>query len=133
MFSHERRVRTGIDRIFRGVALLFLAFTFVDLASPEVCAEDIFGFPHSALTKAAAAADRAPANEARSSTSSLPSDRDSEPSHTDEDCFCCCSHLVVTAHYSLAGEELTNARYTAQSLRRLASHPPNPFHPPRPV
>jgi hypothetical protein len=129
MFSYARRVRTGVDRLFRGVALLFLLLTCVDIGSPDVCAEEIFGFPPEVLSLAASASERAA--EPAMGSRELPSHETSEPSHVEEDCFCCCSHLVASPHFAVLGAEPDSVTTRPLSLRLPQSAPSNLYHPPR--
>ncbi|HZN11272.1 MAG TPA: hypothetical protein VFC61_06330 [Blastocatellia bacterium] len=99
----------------RGLACFLLVFTFadvtiIDLVSPELCGEAAAGWP-------------ADADGTRPESPA--------PDVTDEDCFCCCSHVIPAAHVEIAS---FNQQPTAGAPRHfgLPSSPPrDTFHPPR--
>jgi hypothetical protein len=114
MFSRASQHRTGLDLLYRGVALFFLLFTCVDLTS-QTCAEESFGLPPAAWSRGAEdSAPEAP-----------------EPAHVEEDCFCCCSHLVVDGPYVVAS--LPDG--PGADVPLIAASPSSPsrdfYHPPR--
>lgn len=114
----------------RGVALFFILFTFADLLIPQLCKEEMGGrsLPVASPTSSpndsdelsfSAASDRSEQEQSKSSE------------HSDEDCFCCCSHIVPGSRFSVDLLELNSP------VRNLADHslptslPNTPFHPPR--
>lgn len=129
MFSRAFQPTTGLDRLYRGVALFFLLFTCVDLTT-DTCVEESFGLPPAAWLKAAAAslpdALELAAAPADATPGTLPG-----PGHVEEDCFCCCSHLVVDGPYVVAS--LPDAPEADSTL--IAASPSSPprdfYHPPR--
>jgi hypothetical protein len=121
------------SRLRRGIVIFLLAFAFVDLtlidlAFPQLCNDDC-------VTMAAA-----PQNEvSRQSEDECESpdgrdsqpDPDSQPVSTDEDCFCCCSHITPGYWIAVAPLEMT-PRLNIHSPEPLLSPPPqDTFHPPR--
>jgi hypothetical protein len=101
MFSRLDRADRWVRRLFRGMAVAFLLFACADICAPEMCAEEILGLPPAALAEAAAASERGddplPALVAADDSP----ERGSDPAHVEEDCFCCCSHLLVSAHFTI--------------------------------
>lgn len=81
-------------RLRRSLAVLLLAFAIFDLAIvdtlfPQLCNDEYLSSPSIKSTEAAINESVAIMNrDSRSSRHSL-------PSSTDEDCFCCCSHIVL--------------------------------------
>ena len=90
------------QKLFRGIVLLFLIHTAAELAFPQFCGEMTSSFLGS--SSVTVAAERLPARTASPSIlgevtqraeSTLPGvpSNDSEMPR-DEDCFCCCTHVV---------------------------------------
>lgn len=131
---HPRRwnmTRSVKRRSFQAIVMLFLAYTGVDIAIPQYHRDESIRLDisrtlspgtHETETAIFAAA-----------SESFPDNRqeDSE-SHKDEDCFCCCSHVVPSPVF--AGP--ANAEVMSQtSLLPEISIPTaplhHPYHPPR--
>jgi hypothetical protein len=111
----------------RAVAVFFVLFTFADLSIPQLCSEE-FGLQ-------SLPGGSAPANlgdEAGTTDRDRSHQEQSEESnHSDEDCFCCCSHIVPGSHFSVDISELTSPE-TNPGDDSLPTSPPNaPYHPPR--
>jgi hypothetical protein len=129
MFSNAARARPWVGYFLRGVALLLL-LTCVDILSPETCAEELLGFPAAAFVKAATAdRDEPLAGSIHSETSRT--GEDSESDHPGEDCFCCCSHLIVRTHFRLEAEPPDSITSPPQWLSLPASPPHSLYRPPR--
>jgi hypothetical protein len=129
MSSNTSRARTWVVCLSRGTALLLL-LTCVDMLSPQTCAEELFGFPAAVLAKAAAA-ERGASPGAGVVSESSHTGEDSESDHPDEDCFCCCAHLIVRAHFRLESEPPASVVCRPEWLS-LPVSPPHPlYHPPR--
>jgi hypothetical protein len=122
-----------MDRLRRGIAIFLLAMAFfdmaiVDLFFPQLCGDDQVSFLAAGpveSTEKVADEFAAPGNH-----DSQP-DQDSDQSTTDEDCFCCCSHIIPSPHVSLAA---LNGPPPPDdpAIASLPSPPPHgPFHPPR--
>ena len=116
--------------INRGVALFFILFTFADLLIPQFCKEELGGHPLPSTRSTGSN------NTLDEQDSTLISEHATqEPSknsqHVDEDCFCCCSHIVPGSHFSVAILELKSPE-TNPGVDSLPTSQPNaPFHPPR--
>ncbi len=117
------------ERVVRVIAILFLVYTGADLTVPGFCAEEM-GMPKFAQTPSSTGvfsdnAFVAGAGESRQ-------DPPSEPRHSDEDCFCCCTHVLpgdATAPVDVP--ELTSL-FAPLGIIDVASPPlKGPYHPPR--
>jgi len=116
--------KSTMSRLWRIVALFFLAFAALDLASPEVCAEELGGLPPSLVE----------------ATGSCKSSHDigigipSDPcggAPADEDCFCCCAHIFVRPSFASAIEPLPTLRLSSPRVLVRAAMTPPPYRPPR--
>lgn len=89
--------RGAVQRhVMRGVAILFLLYTAADLSHPQMCTEDlkdVVPVKESSLIGANAAESV--------QVLSVSGDQREQPntpqnqSPSDEDCFCCCAHVVA--------------------------------------
>ena len=129
MLSHTDRRQ----RIFRAIAILFLLYTGADLLVPQVCAEER-GF-----TTIEANDLQATTPDLASYVSSLASDTSNkehnqlpDQQQRDEDCFCCCAHVIPGSvfHGSSISEIVSISLPTKQALVALQL-PKAYFHPPR--
>ena len=122
-----------LERLRRWIAIFLLAMAFfdmaiVDLFFPQLCGDDQVSFLAAGpgeSTEKVAGEFAAPGNH-----DSQP-DQDSHQSTTDEDCFCCCSHIIPSPHVSVAA---LNGPPPPDdpAIASLPSPPPHgPFHPPR--
>lgn len=121
--------------LVRGVALFFLLFTGADLTMPQYfCGEEMAGQQGRAGSSVLASnlpeknevAIAAP--DSRNSTPGQPSDQ--EPH--EEDCFCCCAHLLLSLDFSCDGTPELTSPSTPLSSDSLPSPPLQvTYHPPR--
>jgi hypothetical protein len=126
-----------LRRLRRGIAIFMVAFAFfdmvvVDMFFPQLCGDDqtsqfISGPVHEAGKSTEKIADNL---SAISNHDSQP-DQDSHQSSSDEDCFCCCSHIIPCQHINVA--TLNFPPYPDDAaIPSLPSAPPQgAFHPPR--
>lgn len=129
MTSYRIPKRVMTARVVRVIAILFLVYTGADLTVPEFCAEEI-GIPKFAQTASSTGARSNDAFAADASESRQ--DPPSEPAHSDEDCFCCCTH-VLPGHATAPVDvpEFTSL-FAALRINDVASPPlKGPYHPPR--
>ena len=89
-------IRRKHGRLVRAVAVLFLLYTGADIAMPQYfCGEEVGGLPlASFLSDRAARRDDTPTRLASAPEAPRPNDSDSQAPHDDEDCFCCCAHVL---------------------------------------
>lgn len=129
MNPRSRIGRTIKQSLLRGIALLFLFYTAVDIALPQYHRNESLDLSISLPTTHAAGE----SNEAVAALPSIPDERsDERESPRDEDCFCCCSHVIpgrIFGDSSIAELVLFQTFIPKASLPT----PPvqNPYHPPR--
>jgi hypothetical protein len=116
-------------RLVRAIAILFLVYTGADLTVPQFCGEEM-GIPKFAEASASTGirTDAAFATDASESRQDPPSER----THSDEDCFCCCTH-VLPGH-TTAPVAVPELNSSFRALKKIdAASPPlqGPYHPPR--
>ena len=122
-------------RLIRGVALLFLIYTAIDIAAPDLCRGEILGDIGQGSIAAAApgSTDSLDSSVARIGLSAQqPSDSSEQPSDDDDCCFCCCAHVLparVTAAMAVTDirSPVTRFEYLSVPSPPLAPE----FHPPR--
>jgi hypothetical protein len=129
------------SRLHRGMAILLLAFAFFDMAVIDIFA------PQSCNDGFSTMADAAPAQNASEkfdqnalveaalgAHNSLPqqdSHSDSSPASSEEDCFCCCSHILPGFSFEYVTLN-TIPRVDIALIASLPAPPPqDTFHPPR--
>jgi hypothetical protein len=122
-------------RLGRAIAILFLIYTGFDLASPELCKGDALGDgggkPVIVTTRGKANQIIEKSNVIEPSTSQHQNQIPEEPAG-DEDCFCCCAHVIPgTITVSLEAADTTALSSIIEHLS-IPSPPLSPeFHPPR--
>jgi hypothetical protein len=115
--------------LYRGTAILLL-LTCVDILSPQTCAEELFGIPAAAFARAAdAERDDAPDVTVPLETSHTGESSGSD--HPQEDCFCCCTHLIVRAHFTLETTTPDSVSSPPEWLSLPVSLPDSLYRPPR--
>jgi len=116
----------------RTVAVLLLALAFVDITlidavSPQFCGDGA-GSPAGFIVADAA---RATTVENQNTRTDRDSHSDSMPASTDEDCFCCCSHILLGYTFNVS-TLIQRVRLNIPSSDILPNPPPQgTFHPPR--
>jgi hypothetical protein len=124
---------TGLDnllrpnRAYRAVALFFLAFTFVDLACPWFCQEDLDGFTKIVQAQTTTDAGFSPSLNGDERQNSNPS----KPESLEEDCFCCCTHLQPSSGPGAPSVSPLTAAYIPPPARLPTAPPAGTDHPPR--
>src|SRR5262245_31880154 len=91
------------NRFYRAVAIFFLVFTAIDLTVPSFCSEE--GLADERGTFAQSASDETVSGYKFTSSSGIDNSCPNQPAHSsdvEEDCFCCCSHVIPGCHISLA-------------------------------
>ena len=127
------------QRLFRGIVLLFLVYTGFELAFPQFCGEkavSILGASSVTFAAEPNRSDKASAYisaSARSDAQGLPSipqeDRDTPK---DEDCFCCCAHIVPSPTFVDPGaSELVLLPSMHPEVSVPTASLRTPYHPPR--
>ena len=112
-------------RLVRVIAVFFLLFTAADLTVPQFCREEvgIGKFAQVSSFDIVGSAFKSP--ESREAPPS-------EPTHSDEDCFCCCSHVLPgTATSSPSGLQATSYFASLKIIDVVSPPLQGPYHPPR--
>jgi|GEM_PF-967033 len=131
--SLQTRIGTR-SRLIRGIALLFLVYTAIDIAAPNLCRGETLGDGQRLIAvDTPKSTGNVGSPVARIETSDQQPTRDpSDQPHDDDDCFCCCSHVLpgtVTAMVAVSDlrSPVTFVEYFSVSSPPLARE----FHPPR--
>jgi hypothetical protein len=125
----------------RGMAVFLLAIAFFDLAVIDIIAPQICNDGFSTIAGAAPAQNDAEkfgqnatvevAIGVRNSFPQQDSHSESSPASTDEDCFCCCSHILPCFSVDYVTPN-TTPRVNIPLIASLPTPPPqDTFHPPR--
>lgn len=113
-------------RVFRGIAIFFLLYTGAEMTAPQYCSE-AFG----RITSEISASNVTSTPTAVSSHS----DKEQQPqrhSSGEEDCFCCCAHVLPAIPDSLNAAPAMRISLVDLQKSGLASPPlQSPYHPPK--
>jgi len=101
------------------LALVLLIWTAVDLCIPMVCPSE---GPSTVMDGKAVMQDQS----ARYEQTNLPLS-----SGLDDDCFCCCSHIVPATQFALSITESSVPAETLVAIADPATAPQSLFHPPK--
>ncbi len=129
--SFQSLMRLG--RLRRSMAILLLALAFfdmavVDLFYPQLCGDDQLSLlGASPIESSEKIADEFAAT---GNHDSQPA-QDSHQSETDEDCFCCCSHIIPSPHVIVAALNFPPRPDDPAIPSFPLSSPHGVFHPPR--
>jgi hypothetical protein len=113
----------------RGIAIFFFVFTVADLANPHLCAEEmgLSSLPVSAVPEK----DNTVVISAARAVSHSHHKESPAPEPADEDCFCCCSHILPSLHF-VVESMLLEPVDTDAMISSLPTGPPHkPYRPPR--
>lgn len=125
-------------KLYSLIAIFFVVFTFVDISSPRQCCEEFVAFANSAERAATTNSDVL--NEAARTDEGTPSilSSDSQPtqpatpsSTEEEDCFCCCSHVLPGLSFSVAVVHFNSLKAEPQQDCLLTPPRRALYHPPR--
>ena len=121
-------------RLVRVIAILFLAYTALGLSMPQLCCQEM-GIPAIAETSARAednSVDTTRLPNAALSTNDYEGSLPSERPPSDENCFCCCAHVLPGRAVALvASPELTTSVVAQQNIYLPSPQLQSPYHPPR--
>jgi hypothetical protein len=133
--SYENLMR--LRRLRRGIAILMVAFAVFDMAVidmffPQLCVEEQTS---QSINSPVDAADKSTAKIADDLTAIIShdsqSDQDSHQSSVDEDCFCCCSHIIPGRHVNVATLNFPPPPDGAELPPLPLAPPHRTFRPPR--
>jgi hypothetical protein len=118
----------------RFIVVLFLAYAGVDIANPQLCSDEFA--PPSVLLAANVERRTEELSTSVSINNSKETEQREQPSapHNDEDCFCCCTHVLPapTIHPNGASDAVSQELpLTPQSV--TSAHLMALYHPPRTV
>jgi hypothetical protein len=119
--------------LVRVIAMLFLLHSAVDMLFPQLCnGEEPFGGSFNITWLVATNDAEVGKAFAVDGSSELPDDQRSDPQHRDEDCFCCCTHVMPSAVFASPDDaELVLSRSTVARIFIPSAPSDNPDHPPR--
>ncbi len=128
--SRNRIIRS---RVIRGIANLFLVYTALDIAYPQLCSEELASLGSAAHQTLRVNSDSpSQAGLLVSANSGSHQNQPSNQESQEEDCFCCCAHVVAGMVFVPPIALLQNSDV---SIRKLSATPQNeferPYHPPR--
>jgi len=122
-----------VERLRRGMAIFLLAFAFFDMAVidiffPQICGDQQMSLPGAGPSEST---EKVADEFAATGDYDSQSDQDSHQSTTDEDCFCCCSHIIPSPQVSVAALNCRPQPYNPAIIPFPSSPPHGVFHPPR--
>jgi hypothetical protein len=118
------------SQLLRVIAMLFLLHSGVDMLFPQLCNEEPFG---GSFTRLEATNDREVGKAfAVDGSNESPDDQSPDRQHSDEDCFCCCTHVMPSPVFaSPDNAELAISRTAVARIFIPSAPSENPYHPPR--
>lgn len=121
------------SQLLRLIAMLFLLHSGVDMLFPQLCnEEELFGGSFSSTLPSSTNDGEVGKAFAAINSSEFPDDQRSDPQHRDEDCFCCCTHVMPSPVFASPGDaELVTSRSTVPRIFIPSAPSDNPYHPPR--
>jgi len=121
------------SQLLRVIAMLFLLHSGVDMLFPQLCSnEEAFGGSFSTTSLAATGDVEVRKAFAVEASSEFPDDQRSDQQHRDEDCFCCCTHVMPSPVFaSPDNAELVVSISPVHHIFIPAAPSDNPYHPPR--
>lgn len=132
--TNSRGNRHGL--LVRVIAIFFLFYTGADIASPQLCSEELLG-----LSSEVQAAEFTPVNTGSvqsiatvtvSASEKSQKDRSSDQPSQDEDCFCCCAHVLLGMMFVTISN--IDLKSPAASIKHNSLPTPplqSTYHPPR--
>lgn len=134
MMSGRNIFKITKGRAARVLVVLLLLYVGVDFIFPQMCSEEVAGAPAQAavLTPYGNSAESISSTIVIEQADNSRQDQPQEKSHQEEDCFCCCAHILPGVKFSGAtGLELTTLRLLPVS--ESISTPPlhSLYRPPR--
>ena len=121
------------SQLLRVIAMLFLLHSGVDMLFPQLCKEEeSFGGSFSSTRLVATTDAEVGKAFAVNDSSQRPDDQPSDQQHGDEDCFCCCTHVMPSAVFASPGDaELVISSSSMARIFIPSAPSDNPYHPPR--
>ena len=123
----------------KGITMFFLLWTLADLSVPGLCRTD-YDRPQDSQVpayvrdnaSASASPDASVARRPSSAvTAGVPAQKQQGPPSLDEDCFCCCSHIVPALHFQLPAISESAPVLTIYHFNSVTASALPLYHPPR--
>lgn len=131
-------LRNRHGRLLRAVAVFFLLYTGADIALPQYfCGGEAAGLPDViiASTSATVGGDTRVHTNSYLTASDASDSRGERPETEtphEEDCFCCCAHVLTGLAFKVVENVELKSTQTAYEERSVLSPPlPLQYHPPR--
>ena len=120
-------------RFARFIVILFLFYAGVDITNPQLCNEE-FGPAPVLLARNAETQAEAPSPETAIQRSEKQREQPSAPEGDDEDCFCCCTHVLPapTTHPNGASDVVL-LEHISMPQSVSTAHLNALYHPPRAI
>jgi hypothetical protein len=121
--------------LHRWLAVLFLLFASTDISadvvSPQACCEELDGLASAyTLNISAQAQDFDGVAKIDVKDSSTP-EQPSTPPPLEEECFCCCSHIIPSVHFEVAELDVEPLMSGVANFILPIPPPQSMYHPPR--
>lgn len=126
------------QKLFRGIVLLFLIYTGVELAFPQFCGEKVVGvfgprslaFAVERLGEPSVSIFARIVKNPEKTSPGVPREERDMP--VDEDCFCCCAHVMPSPLFVNPGAAELALLPGVQRRISIPTAPLHlPYHPPR--
>ena len=126
------------QQLFRGIVLLFLIYTAVELAFPQFCREKVIGilgpgseaFASERLREPSVTFSQRVIRNRETTSPGFPNEDREIPS--DEDCFCCCGHVMPSPEFVNPDATQLALLPSLQIRISIPTAPLRlPYHPPR--
>lgn len=117
--------------LYRGISVFFLLFTIVDISSPHLCCEDLDGLAGSAAQNNTIKASVVDEGMTAVVNDDSRPQQPAGPSSSEEDCFCCCSHVLPGLSFSVAVLHFESLEADPQQDCLLTPPLRALYHPPR--
>ena len=113
----------------KGLAAFLLLWALADLSVPGLCKSDNDRSPDAQPIVASVKASQAGSQDVV--RKAVPGSGQQGTSTFDEDCFCCCSHIVPSAHFQLPAITASVPGLTVYHFEQVTASAPALYHPPR--
>ena len=127
------------QKLFRGIVLLFLIYTAVELAFPQFCGERAIGIlgagsvvfaEELSSDEISASARESVTNDSEGTLPTSPGQDNDVPD--DDDCFCCCAHVMPSPLFlNPETSGLVNPSHLQPRISIPTASLRAPYHPPR--
>jgi hypothetical protein len=115
----------------KSLVAFLLLWTLADLTVPGICQSDDDGSQDAqALAQSSASASAARTSSLDQFRVAANSGQQKVPA-AQEDCFCCCAHIVPSPHFSFAAMQRSAESLTFYHFNQVTASAPPLYHPPR--